>query len=65
MLDVFRYSKDVKGYCGHNVNHLFVPRATTNFVKRSFFYHGTMLWSSLPSTVVEATTLSSFKVFVF
>ena len=61
LLGIFRYSKDVMGYCGHNVNRLFVPRVSTNFGKRSFFYCGTMLWNSLPSTAVEATTLSSFK----
>jgi len=48
-----------------NANRLFVPRVSTNFGKRSFFYRGTMLWNSLPSTVVEATTLSSFKYLYF
>ena len=65
LLDIFWYSKDVTGYCGHNANHLFIPRVSTNFGKRSFFYRGTMLWNSLPSTVVEATTLSSFKYLYF
>ena len=65
LLDIFQYSKDVTGYCGRNANRPFVPRVSTNFDKRSFFYRGTMLWSSLPSTVVEATTFSSFKYLYF
>ena len=59
------FTRDVTGYCGHNVNRLFVPRVSTNFGKRRFFYCGNMLWNSLPSTVVEATTLSSFKYLYF
>ena len=65
LLDIVQYSKDVTGYRGHNVNHLFVPRVSTNFGKRSFFYHGAMLWNSLPLMVVEATALSSFKYLYF
>ena len=34
---------DVTGYCGHNVNCPFVPRVSSNFGKRSFFYRGTVV----------------------
>ena len=65
LLNVFQYSKDVTGYCGRNINHLFVPRVATSFCKRSFFYHGTILWNSLALAVVQATTLSSLKYLYF
>ena len=59
--NVLYYSRDVTGYSGYNINRLFVPRVFTNFGKRSFFFHGTILWNGLPLRVVEAATLSAFK----
>ena len=44
--NMFQYSKDVTGHLSHNINHLFVPRVSTNFRKRSLFYRGTVLWNS-------------------
>ena len=46
LLNVFRYSKDVTGYCGRNINCLFVPRVATNFGKEVSFimerFYGTV-----------------------
>ena len=40
--NIFQYSKDLTGFCGRNVHRLFVPRVSTNYSKRSFFYCGTV-----------------------
>ena len=61
LLNIFRYSKDVTGHCGCNINRLFVPRVFTNFGKRSFFFRGTIIWNNLFTKVVEAVKLSTFK----
>ena len=62
---IFQFSRDVTGHVSCNFNRLFVPRASTNFGKRSFFYRGAVLWNSLPSIVSEAATVPSFKSLYF
>ena len=37
LLNVFWYSKDVAGYCGCNINHLFVPELPLTLVKEVSF----------------------------
>ena len=59
--DIFRFSKDVTGRISRNINRLFVPRVSTNYGKRSFFYRGTVLRNNLKLTVTEAATLTSFR----
>ena len=51
------------GHVSCNTNRLFIPRMYTSFEKRSFYYHGCILWNNLRSTVVEATTVSFFKMY--
>jgi len=58
--NIFCYSRDVTGHIGHNINRLFVLRVNNNCGKQNFFYRGTVIWNSLPSTVTEAISLSSF-----
>jgi len=58
--NIFCYSRDVTGHIGHNINGFFVPKVNNNYGKESFFYRGTVIWNSLPSTATEATSLSSF-----
>jgi len=76
--NIFHYSKDVTGYCGCNINRLFVPRVFTNFGKIRFFFtvglsYGTivyLLWNNLSSKVVEChhldicTLINKFSSFV-
>ena len=62
---IFQFSRDVTGHVSRNFNRLFVPRVSTNFGKRSFFYRGAVLWNSLPSIVSEAATVPSFKNLYF
>jgi len=65
LLNIFHYSKDVTGYCGHNINYLFAPRVFTNFGKISFFYRGTIIWNNFSTKVIEAVKLSTFKYLCF
>ena len=62
---LFQFSRDVTGHVSRNFNRLFVPRVSTNFGKRSFYYRGAVLWNSLPSIVSEAATVPSFKTLYF
>ena len=40
---------------------LAVPLPPTNFLKNSFSYSGVVLWSSLPTNLRQAQTLTCFK----
>jgi len=57
---IFQFSRDITGHLSRNIHRLFVPRVFTNNGKQSFYYHGTVLWNNLKSTVTKATTLLSF-----
>ena len=61
--NIFQIFKDITGHVSHNINRLFVPRVSTNYGKRSFFYRGAVLWNNLSLKITEAATLPSFKKF--
>jgi len=58
LLGIFQFSRDITGHLSRNIHRLFVPKV---FINWSFYYHGTVLWNNLKSTVTEATTLLSFR----
>ena len=45
----------------NSANILQVPKAKTNYMKRSFGYSGAVLWNGLPSELREPLSLASFK----
>ena len=47
---------------GHSVRRLFVPAIRLNYAKRSLYYHGTVIWNSLPTTLTEVESLHDFKL---
>ena len=40
---------------------LYVPKPSTDYLKRSFSYSGASLWNGLPESLRSVTSLAAFK----
>ena len=56
----------IHNYClrGADDSRIFVPRPSTEALKKSFSYRGAVLWNSLPVQAVNVKSITQFKHFL-
>ena len=58
---LFKYSSDVTGHPGRNLNRLYVPQVRTNYGRQSLYFRGSILWNNLSPSLYSAGSLADFK----
>ncbi len=61
LTDLFQTNYSIYQYRTHQSNNLHVVKSKLEYYNRSFKITGVKLWNSLPQTVKDMPTLSSFK----
>ena len=65
LLAKFAPVKTIHNYCLRGADsRIFVPRPSTEALKKSFSYRGAVLWNSLPVQAVNAKSIAQFKHFL-
>ena len=58
---LFEKNSSVHSYPTRQRNLFHLPRTRTLFAQKTVIYTGPKLWSDLPKTIIESTSLHTFK----
>ena len=57
----FTYNNVYHNYNTRSANNFHIPFHRTSTTQSSIFYHGTILWNNLPTSIKNSKTLTQFK----